>query len=306
MPEPITALLVLLGAVAVLYGAVWFRHIRVAWKRGPHELAGLPGPLLLGIGFVTDFLDTWGIGSYATTTALFKFFKKCPDRLIPGTLNVGHGIPTIVQAFIFVAAVKVDPVTLISMIVAAVAGAWLGAGVVAGWDKRKIQIGMGLALAVAAVLLLRQQLAGDVKFSEDALGLVGGKFWIGVSVNFVLGALMTLGIGLYAPCMILVALLGMNADAAFPIMMGSCAFLMPIASYRFIQKESYAVKPAIALTIAGIPAVLAAVYLFKKTQIETIRWVVFGVVVYTSLMMLYSAFFAKDEDRIPATAGTGN
>ena len=36
---------------------------------------------------------------------------------------------------------------------------------------------------------------------------------------------MTLGIGLYAPCMIMVALLGMNAKTAFPILMGPWGFL---------------------------------------------------------------------------------
>jgi uncharacterized membrane protein YfcA len=174
---------------------------------------------------------------------------------------------------------------------------------VAGWDKRKIQIGMGIALAAAAALLLRQQLEGDVKFSENAIGLDGAKFWIGVSVNFVLGALMTLGIGLYAPCMILVALLGMNADAAFPIMMGSCAFLMPIASYRFIRKGAYALRPALGLTIGGVPAVLAAVYIFKKRGMDEIRWIVLGVVAYTSLMMLYSAFRSRNDADTPATEG---
>ena len=43
----------------------------------------------------------------------------------------------------------------------------------------------------------------------------GFKMAIGLGGNFVLGALMMLGIGLYAPCMILVYLLGMNPLAAF-------------------------------------------------------------------------------------------
>ncbi len=69
------------------------------------------------------------------------------------------------------------------------------------------------------------------------------KLVLGLAGNFMLGALMTLGIGLYAPCMILVGLLGMNATAAFPIMMGSCAFLMPIASAKFVQKQRLRAPP---------------------------------------------------------------
>ena len=83
------------------------------------------------------------------------------------------------------------------------------------------------------------------------LGLEGMKLVVGLVGNFVLGALMTLGIGLYAPCMILVGLLGMNAKAAFPIMMGSCAFLMPVSSARFVQGEAYSLRPALALAIGG-------------------------------------------------------
>lgn len=296
--DSIQILLYVLGAIGIAFALVWWQHIAAAWKRGG-EHAGFPGPVNLATGFITDFLDTWGIGSFATTTALFRFFKQCPDRLIPGTLNVGHGLPTIAQAFLFISAVQVDPKTLISMIAAAVAGAWLGAGIVAGWPKRNIQIGMGSALAIAAGLLLHKQLSGGFQFREDHVGLEGNAFWIGVVVNFALGALMTLGIGLYAPCMILVSFLGMNEKAAFPIMMGSCAFLMPIASYRFIQKDAYALKPSLGLTLAGVPAVFIATYLIKATAMETIRWVVFAVVAYTALTMLYSAFFSKNNKNTP-------
>jgi uncharacterized membrane protein YfcA len=295
--DPITWLLTALAVLAALFIYVWAKHILRARRSGTAENAGFPNPIMLAIGFVTDFLDTWSIGSFATTTALFKFFRQCPDRLIPGTLNVGHGLPTIVQAFIYIGIVKVDPATLIAMIGAAVAGAVLGAGVVCGLPKRKIQIGMGAALLVAAALLLRQQIQGDVQFKENAFSLEGTKLWIGIGVNFVLGALMTLGIGLYAPCMILVSLLGMNQAAAFPIMMGSCAFLMPIASVRFMRSGSYGLRQALGLAIGGIPAVFVAEYLFKKTAIETLRWIVLGVVVYTAILMLYSAYRANAQDK---------
>ena len=94
----------------------------------------LPGPGLLGLGLVTNFFDTLGIGSYATSTAMFRAWNVVRDEKIPGTLNVGHTLPTVVQAFFYIAVIPVDVVTLISMIAAAVAGAWLGAGIVAGWQ----------------------------------------------------------------------------------------------------------------------------------------------------------------------------
>src|SRR5690606_18656303 len=130
-----------------------------------------------------------------------------PDELIPGTLNVGHTVPTLAQALIFVTAVAVDPVTLVSMIVAAVLGGAIGARIVSRLPRRPIQIGMGVALTVAAIVMVLvnfQLLPGG----GDALHLDGAKLVIAVICNFVFAALMTLGVGLYAPCMILVALLG--------------------------------------------------------------------------------------------------
>jgi hypothetical protein len=172
------------------------------------------------IGFVTNFFDTLGIGSFATTTSIYKLKGLVPVKLIPGTLNVGHALPTIAQAFIYTQIVPVESRTLVLMILAACAGAWLGVGVVVHWPRRKIQMGMGLALLAAASLMLMTQL-NLFPVGGDTLGLSGPRLWLGLGGNFVLGVLMMLGIGLYAPCMILISLLGMNPTAAFPIMMGS-------------------------------------------------------------------------------------
>ncbi|HEY3884961.1 MAG TPA: hypothetical protein VGL62_07125, partial [Vicinamibacterales bacterium] len=230
--NPISALLVALGALTAFYAAAWGRIIvKIRGERGavasPATDARFPTPLALGVGWLTDFLDTLGIGSFATTTSLFRAFAMVPDRVIPGTLNAGHTLPTIVEAFAYMAFIKVDVPTLIAMIAAAVLGSWLGAGIVAKWSKRGVQIGMGIALLVAAALFFMQALSLFPGGGAD-LGVRGVKFVVAVGGNFVLGALMSLGIGLYAPCMILVSLLGMNPAAAFPIMMGSCAFLMPV------------------------------------------------------------------------------
>ena len=95
-----------------------------------------PTPLQTAIGFVTAFFDTLGIGSFATTTAIYKLRNLVPVKLIPGTLNVGHTMPTIAQAFIYTQLVPVESTTLVSMIAAAMAGSWLGAGVVIRWPRR--------------------------------------------------------------------------------------------------------------------------------------------------------------------------
>ncbi|HYK53142.1 MAG TPA: sulfite exporter TauE/SafE family protein, partial [Candidatus Eremiobacteraceae bacterium] len=269
-----TVLLSILGVFGAVFIIVWVLAAR-------RQKTGFPSARELAIGFVTNFFDALGIGSFATTTSLFKLMRVVPDENIPGTLNVGLTVPGIVEAFIFISIVSVDPTTLILLCIAAVAGAWLGSAVVARWPRRNIQIGMGTALLIAATLFTLSNLklfpAGGT-----ALALQGASLWFAVAVNFCLGALMTLGIGLFAPCMIMVSLLGMNPIAAFPIMMSSTAFLMPVASTRFIQADRYSLRPALGLTLAGIPAVLIAAFVVKSLPLTTLRWLVVAVVLYTA------------------------
>jgi uncharacterized membrane protein YfcA len=300
--NPILALQTALGALTGIFIFGWAAAVttvrRAAGPADPATDVRPPTPIQIGIGAVTNFFDTLGIGSFATTTALFRFLKSVPDRVIPGTLNVGHTLPTVAQAFIYTTMVQVDVLTLLAFIAAAVLGAWLGAGVVASWPRQKVQIGMGAALLGAATLMLMTQL-NLFPGGGEALGVRGMKLAIGVAVNFLLGALMSLGIGLYAPCMILVSLLGMNPTAAFPIMMGSCAFLMPVGSLRFIRERSYGLRAALGLAIGGIPGVLLAAFIVTSLPIYWVRWLVIVVVIYTSLTMLAAGLRKRSEQLAP-------
>jgi uncharacterized membrane protein YfcA len=266
----------------------------VGAERSPATDARMPTPLQIAIGAVANFFDALGIGSFATTTAIFRLKRLVPDRIIPGTLNAGHALPTIAQAFIFTSIIQVDTLTLFSMIAASVLGAWVGAGVVSHWPKRKVQFGMGLALLAAATLMFMTQL-NLFPAGGDTIGVGGVRLVGGVVGNFALGALMTLGIGLYAPCMILVSLLGMNPKAAFPIMMGSCAFLMPVGSLRFIREGSYDLRAAMGLALGGVPGVLLAAYIVKELPLYLVRWLVIVVVVYTATTLLRAATTATAE-----------
>ncbi len=284
------ALLAAMGLFAAAYLTVWSVHLLGKRGQGRGDSIGVGDAHLapqLGIGFLTNFMDTLGVGAFAPTTAMYKLLHLVPDDFIPGTINAGGVLPVILEAFIFIAIIVVDFRTLASMIVAAVFGAWLGAGMVCRWPKVKIQVALGLALLVAALLMAGAQLhwypAGG-----SALGLSGWRLAIAVGCNFVFAAFMQLGIGLYAPCMILVSLLGMNPRAAFPIMMGSCAFLMPVGSYRFIRSGRYSAKAAVGLTIGGIPGILLAAYVVKTLPLGAVRWLAVLVAVYTAAMLLRS------------------
>jgi len=286
--EPKTILLAGMILIGVMYLVFWYTTVQRQRAAAGGAAPIAPEPRTLGISFIANFFDTLGIGSYATTTSMFRFWNVVRDEKIPGTLNVGYVLPTTVQAVIYITIVEVEFLTLVAIIAAAAAGAWLGAGVVASLPRRQVQIGMGFALIGAATLMLFS-LTGIGPAPGVALGVSGLKLGIAVVISAFLGALMMLGIGYYAPCLIMISLLGMNPTAAFPIMMGACAFLMPVGSMQFIRKQSYDLRAAIGLMVGGPLAVLIAAFIVKSLPLDYVRWGVVVVVLYTAVGMLTTA-----------------
>jgi uncharacterized membrane protein YfcA len=252
------------------------------------------------IGGATSFLDTLGIGNYAQITALFKLRGHPPDELIPGTLNVGNAVGILFSAVLFITAVQVEPVLLMAMVIAAGAGAWIGAGIVSRMHRRGIQVFMGVALLLAAGFFTMTNL-GVLPPIGSAMGLAGWRFVLAVSANFVLGALMCVGIGNYAPSMALLGFLGMHPIAAYPIMMASDGVLIPVASLGFLRSGRFAPAVAVGLTIGGIVGTIAAFPLVKTLgdHLALMRWVVTVVITYAAIAMLRSARTPQPDVPVP-------
>ena len=275
------------AVLIAVYGYFFVKDYREVSKAG--ELDSVNVPKASFVGFFTNFFDTLGIGSFAPTVALNKFTKMgVKEKELPGLLNVAYTLPVICEAVIFTTVIEVEPLTLISMLAAAAAGSYLGAGIIAKMDEIKIQKVMGIALLLTAVLMVLKQL-GLMPGGGDAIGLTGVKLVVGVIGNFILGALMSAGIGLYAPCMALVYFLGLSPQVAFPIMMGSCATLMPVGSIKFIKEGAYPRKAALILSISAVVGVFIAAYLVKSLPLEVLTWLVIVVIFYTSASMLSGA-----------------
>jgi len=282
------ALLVALAVLAVVFIAGWRRAAALGVsteRRGTQR----PSLLQLAIGFVTNFFDTLGIGSFATTTTIYKLLRVVADECLVGTLLIGHSLPVVAQAFIFLVVVDVDPRVLAMLIAISVLGSWLGAGVASRLPRRPIQVGMGIGLFAAALFMMMSQL-GLFPAGGTALTLTSGKLVIGLAVNFILGATLTLGIGSYAPSLILFSMLGMDPRAAFPIMMGSGAMMAMAGGLRFMKAGRFDSRAALGLTLGGIPAVLLAGLVVQSLPLGVLRWVVVVVVLYTATTMLRSAF----------------
>jgi len=284
----ITAIWISLAGLAIWFSIVLARDF-LAHRNSLEDSSWLKTSI---IGFVVNFFDVLGIGAFAPQTALLKFTKQTKDQHIPGTMNVANTLPVLLQALIFITIIEVEPVTMVTMFISAALGAVLGAGVVSKMSEKKIRIVMGFALLVTAFFMMATSLEW-IQGGGDAIGLEGGKLVIAVVANFGLGALMTAGIGLYAPCMALVFALGMSPQVAFPIMMGSCAFLMPPDSLRFIREKDYNRKAAVAMAIPGIVAVAIAAFIVKSLPLDVLRWVVIAVILYTSGVMLHGGLAKK-------------
>lgn len=252
-----------------------------------------PGPGLLGLGFGTNFLDALGVGSFATTTAAMKLGRLTDDANIPGTLNVGHALPTILQGVIFLSIIRVDWVTMAVMVVAAATGAFVGAGRVARWPRRAIQRGMAIALLVTAVIITLRQVE-VFPSGGDAIGLTGAALLVAVSASAVIGALVSLGIGNYAPTMAVTYLLGMSPRAVFPIMAVSASLMLPLAAWRFYRAGRFDRRIALGLALGGIPGVLVAAFIVKALDVRLLLWVVVVVLLYTSAMLARSSRLPED------------
>lgn len=286
MLAPIPLVLAGLAVVIVAFVYAWWQSATAFHRR--HER---PTARQLSLGGITLFFDTLGIGNYAPTTAAFRFMRMVPDELIPGTLNVGSSVPVAIEAFAFVTAIAVDPTTLLLLVPVGAAGGYAGARVVSSLPRRPIQWGMGLALVLGSALMLMTNLQW-IPGGGTALGFTGATLALAAVVNFVLGALNALGIGSYAPSLIVFSLLGMDPRSAFPIMMGSAAYMLPMAGIKFARTNRYDGQAALGLTLGGIPGVLVAAYVVKSLPLYAIRWLVVVVVLYAGISLLRTAMAA--------------
>ena len=287
----ITVLLAALSALGISFTIVL---LGTAAKRKETK----PNVEAIGLGAITNFFDTLGIGSFATTTAWIKFRHMVPDSFIPATLNAGHALPTVVQSAIYlvILGVHVDPVLLAACIAAAVLGSLIGVPLVVRASVRLVQGIVGVALLIAAALYAMSNLE-MFPIGGTASVLPPAQMAIAISVHFLLGALMAFGIGLYAPSLILLSLLGLDPRLAFPIMASACAFLMPATGFSFVKSSRIDLRIVIGLAIGGIPATIIAALIVKEMPIVWLRWGVVVVVLYAAFLLLRSAY--RDPQAVP-------
>ncbi|MFL6771165.1 MAG: hypothetical protein ACJ8E4_05555 [Sphingomicrobium sp.] len=288
------ALLVPLVLASMVFA---FMLLRAGFRR-----RAVPKAEAIALGAVTNFFDTLGIGSFAPTMAWFKFRKQVPDRLIPCTMLVGHGLPTMAQALIFLIllGVGVDPTLLVGCVIAVLMGALIGVPLVTRARVWVIQAIVALGLVIAAFLYVMTNLhlmPGGGLASSLPMSLMV----IAIVANFAFGVLLNFGIGNYAPTLVMLSLMGLDPRLAFPIMAGGGAFAVGGAGVRHITNGEINLKIAIGMAIGGIPAVLVAAFVVKEMPVETLRWLVIAVVLYAAAVMARSAWLGWKGEQMTLT-----
>ena len=248
---------------------------------------------IIVIANILLFLDMFGIGSYGPHMVCWKILKVSRDEWLPGSLNVSMLVATLVETLYLVNTIDVEMMTLIPCIIASTIGSFFGAGVVAKLNVDKIRLAIGISLIVVGIVLILG-LTGALDFEGgDAHGLSGWKLIVIVAISLLFGALMTIGIGIYAPLLACATLLGMDPTYALPIMLGTCAFLIPVAAIRFTKESMVADRPRYDRKIAVIenatgwigPVIAANVIL--SLPISAMKWIVVVVLFIVAAMMLY-------------------
>ena len=290
------ALLIPLGMAILVYLTVLARTVIAA------RAAPMPEAILAGA--VVNFFDTFGISSFAQTTAWMKFRKMVPDRLIPPTMLAGLTPPAMAQSIIFLIllGVRVDPVLLFGAAMATFAGGVIGAPLVVrarAWIVQAI-VAVGLTLAGIAYVI---GMLGLMPVGGTASGLPLGLTIVGIAVSFVLGLLANFGVGNYAPSLVMFSLMGMDPHYCFPIMASGASLMGAGSSMRFIKVPELDLRIVVGLTLGGIPAVLVAALIVKEMDVDVLRYLITVVVFYTAIVMARASLKGYREHRnIGATA----
>jgi uncharacterized membrane protein YfcA len=287
------ALLVPLGLATLGFAMIL---VRAAFKR-----RATPTLESIVLGAITNFFDTLGIGSFAPTTAWFKFRKLVPDRLIPPTMLVGHGLPTLAEAIIFLIllGVGVDPILLVGCMISILMGGLLGVHLV---TKSRVWV---IQLVVAGALVVAAAAYGATNLHMMPGGGTASSLPLGLTVtaivaNFIFGILLNYGVGNYAPTLVMLSLMGMDPRLAFPIMAGGASLVVAGAGARHIAIGQIDLRIVIGMAIGGVPAVLVAALIVKSMPIEMLRWLVVVVVLYAAAIMLRAALLGRRDEPLTA------
>ena len=143
------------------------------YKFDSEKLSWLEQAKIAFIGFISNLLDTAGIGSYALIVALRRLFGVMPDDVkLIGSMNIQASVVTVVQMLIFLHYIDVELTTMLVSIVMITIGGFLSAFIAVRIKKELVHKIMLWAFIITGILLLLIQL-NFLEFSSDSHAITG-------------------------------------------------------------------------------------------------------------------------------------
>lgn len=254
-------------------------------------------PVSAAAGFIGNFCDALGIGSFAVITPILRFSKNIDDRVLPGTLNAGCAVAVAIQGTVWMSDIGIETETLVATLLCSIIGGFIGAFWVTRLDRNKVRIVMGCAFVVVAFIMLSKQLGFFPNVGGEANGFHGAKLAVFAILMGLFAALMNAGIGMYAPAMALCALMGLNLGYAFPLAAGGCCAMMPTAGIRSIVADAIDTRVAMWMFLGSIPGTLIAALIVKSMPLTVLTWLVICVLLYTSFSLIQAARHDKKAEQ---------
>ncbi len=290
----------LIQIIIALFGATQAAFLGRAFMKDRQPVSTGTNVLYWGMSVILNFFDYLGIGAMAPSLAIYRLTKTVDDDELPGTLVVGCALPVATEALCSIGTIEVELKTMSIMYGAGFLGALIGGKYAQSLSTKALQKFMGVALMMATLLMLCSKF-NLLPIGGDARGLSGGKLIIAGIGAFILAAILTVGIGTYAPTMCLVYMLGMNPAVSFPIMMGLGFLGVATGSFPYFKSGRFNKRAAFAFAFGGVTSVLAAAYIVKSMPLGALQWLVICVCSYTSITLLRDGF-KKDADTDAAVA----
>jgi uncharacterized membrane protein YfcA len=237
------------------------------------------------LAIIAFIADTIGVGSYAVVIAGTKFRKLLPDEWLPGLTNGAQLIPGIVESFLFLHVIHVQPTLLITLVVGACLGGIVGGLVFSRLNQHYLQVSMFIAFVVMAIALFCNQI-GWLHIAGTAQTLHGTKLILGFLGMMLAGMLTCVGVGIYGVIEIVLLLLGLSPWIAFPIMTTAGAMQQSFATSTLTFAKRVPLKASILMTFVGVIGVLAAVPMVTHLSINKLHWLLLLIIIYNALMML--------------------
>ena len=275
-----------LAAVVLVNSVFFIVFARDLW-RNRHSVFQEPGNTYIQAfsSTVIFFLSSFGISDFALSMVLYNKCKWVPIVRLPGTLNTQCVIPVAVMALCYLSNIEVDMLTLIVCIVTQIIGAYCGAGIVVKMNPWIVKRLLVVSLFAAAGIIVAQK-CGLMPEGGSAMAVRGWKLWLLGGLSCIYGAMINIGIGSYTLTMATVYAMGMNPVAAFPIMMGSGTFGVPVSGCKFIQHDRYSRKITLLTSTFGVLGVIVATQVVQSLDVGALTWLVLASLIYASVSML--------------------